>query len=349
MRVTVDKLASVARNVPLEPRLTLTREIQPQAGSVVVGRVLSEKTTYSRIESCSGRLQALKPGDLVCGALGWRNALHGYEGRVPSSIAPGQRLALLNRGGVIGECLSFHPEVGAPFELEILGQALVYPHLGSRRGIPASVADYGAPVPASLPSLPVIYVAGTCMNSGKTAAAAALIQHLRARGYRLAGVKLTGVASMQDTLAMRDHGALVAMDFTDAGAVATAPHLAPSLARALFARLAELGVDAVVAETGDGIMGEYGVHEILADAGLREMGAAFCFCGNDPVGTAGGVEHLARAHGIAVDVVSGPVTDNGVGRRFIEDRLGLAAANALRAPADLAAVVETRLRRAAAA
>ena len=60
------------------------------------------------------------------------------------------------------------------------------------------------------------------MNAGKTAAACAMRAGVLSRaGYRVGGAKLTGVSLMRDTLAMRDYGAEVALDFTDAGIVCT--------------------------------------------------------------------------------------------------------------------------------
>ena len=64
---------------------------------------------------------------------------------------------------------------------------------------------------------------------------------------------------MRDTLSMRDSGADVVMDFTDAGTVCTSPKTAAQVSRVILSELAAAEVDVVVAETGDGIMGEYGV------------------------------------------------------------------------------------------
>jgi hypothetical protein len=89
-------------------------------------------------------------------------------------------------------------------------------------------------------------------------------------------------------------------------------------------RIAEV----IVAETGDGVMGEYGVQAILADPGLRALNGAFVFCANDPVGVAGGVHYLKDRFGIEVDVITGPATDNRVGTRFIEREVGVPACNA---------------------
>lgn len=328
MRIQVDKIASVTRRIGLDRALTLSSRIDAVPGSVVAARVLNDKAAYNTLEDVFGRLNRVNSGDLIVGALGHRNALHGYEGVMPGAVSPGQRLQLLNLGGVIGECVSHNPEVGPPFELEILGQVMVYPEFQSRRGVPARVSDHAVAIGDGLPDCPVIYVAGTCMNAGKTAAAVKLIKGLRQAGLRVAGTKLTGISAMRDILEMRDYGAEWVLDFTDAGAVGTDAGNAAGLTRHVFSALGGCRPDVIVAETGDGVMGEYGVQSIFDDPELRALAAAFVFCANDPVGVRGGVDYLRTRFDVDVDVITGPATDNQVGLRFIRDSVGIPAHNA---------------------
>lgn len=328
MRVHVDKIASVTRNLKLDRTVTLAPEVRAEPGAVVAGRVRNDKSAYNQLEDVFGRMNIVHAGDIVVGALGHRNALHGYEGVMPKEVRAGQMLNLLNLGGVIGECVSHNPDVGRPFELEVLGQVLVYPDFGSRAGVPANVKQVALQGTARKLAVPVIYVMGTCMNAGKTAASCVLVRRLRNEGYRVGGVKLTGVSLMRDTLSMRDYGAVSTADFTDAGVVCTAADTAAGVARTIFSEMATRGVDVIVAETGDGIMGDYGVQAILADAELRALGTVFVFCANDPVGVAGGVANLKERYGIQVDLVTGPATDNRVGVRFVEREVGIPAHNA---------------------
>lgn len=328
MRINADKIGSVTRNLKLDRSLTLSTEVHAEHGAVVAGRILNDKSAYNTLEDVHGRMTVVHSDDIIVGALGHRNALHGYEGVLPGSVKTGQTLHLLNLGGVIGECVSHNPEVGPPFQFEVLGQVLVYPKFQSRQGEPA-VINMGALKPGSgTPNCRVVYVAGTCMNAGKTGAACAIVRRLTQAGYRVGGAKLTGVALMRDTLSMRDYGAEVTLDFTDAGIVCTGPETAARVAHTIFSELSTRGLDVIVAETGDGVMGEYGVQAILADAQLRALTAAFVFCANDPVGVAGGVEHLKSDYGITADVVTGPCTDNNVGVRFVEHTTGKPAINA---------------------
>lgn len=313
------------------------------SGTVIAARVLNDKTVYNQLEDVYGRMTTVTAGDLIVGALGNRNALHGYEGRIPDHLAAGDQIQLLNLGGVMGHCVSFNHKVGRPFELQVLGQVLTFPDFGTRRGHAANIADEAVTEGPMPHNLRVVYVMGTCMNAGKTAAAAALIKGLRELGLEVAGAKLTGVSLMRDALAMRDRGARWVTDFTDAGAVNTDQNNAVLIAKRIFSHLSAHDPDVIVAETGDGIMGEYGVQSILADAQLRETGKAFVFCANDPVGVAGGINELKSQYGIDVDVISGPATDNQVGLRFVTQHTGIVALNALTSPVQLADIIYKKL------
>jgi hypothetical protein len=344
MRIHLDKIASITRNLNLGRWVTLSPEVAAQEGAVIAGRIHGEKEVYNQLEDVHGRMSALHDGDIVVGALGHRNALQGFEGVLPAAVAAGDRLHLLNLGGVIGHCLSSNPGVGAPFEVEVLGQVLVFPEFGNRTGQPAFIQSSALQGKAGTTPVPVVFVAGTCMNSGKTLAACALVRAFSQAGYQVGGAKLTGVSLMRDILAMQDYGADAVLDFTDAGVACTGPATAPEAARIIFSELAARGANIIVAETGDGILGEYGVQAVLSDPQLVSWGAAYVLCANDPVGVEGGIRHMKEAFGIDVDVVAGPATDNRVGVRFV-GTLGLPACNARNNPKELGELVLAKVRK----
>ena len=344
MRIHLDKIASITRNLNLGRWVTLSPEVAAQEGAVIAGRIHGEKEVYNQLEDVHGRMSALHDGDIVVGALGHRNALQGFEGVLPTAVAAGDRLHMLNLGGVIGHCLSSNPGVGAPFEVEVLGQVLVFPEFGNRTGQPAFIQSSALQGKAGTTPVPVVFVAGTCMNSGKTLAACALVRAFSQAGYQVGGAKLTGVSLMRDILAMQDYGADAVLDFTDAGVACTGPATAPEAARIIFSELAARGANIIVAETGDGILGEYGVQAVLSDPQLVSWGAAYVLCANDPVGVEGGIRHMKEAFGIDVDVVAGPATDNRVGVRFV-GTLGLPACNARNNPKELGELVLAKVRK----
>jgi hypothetical protein len=327
----VDKIASVAQHNDLTAKVRLSADIPCEEGVLVAVRVLNNKSRYNQLELTSGRMATVNQGDVIVGALGHRKALRGYSGRLPKKLKPGDTIQILNTGGVLGICDSANPDVGPPFDCKVLGSVLTFPYLGERIGVPArsgnsSLAD---DEPIDTQGVPVIAMAGTCMDSGKTAAACAIVGRLRHLGFHVAACKATGVSLRRDVLAMEDAGATETMIFSDFGIVTTTAKNGPALTRALLTGLAKQGPDVIVLELGDGLLGAYGVEAILSDAAIRDALTAVVLCANDPVSAWGGARILREQYEIEPAVVTGPATDNDVGIQQIDERLSLPAINAL--------------------
>jgi hypothetical protein len=337
VKLRVHKIGSVVHRLGLGSQVEISRMVEARPGQVLVVRALEEKRVYDVLELTSGRMAHVAKGDVLVGALGRRDALRGFVGRVPESVRAGDVLHLLNLGGVLGEVVSENRDVGHPLRVEVLGMV-------TREGRGVNIADVALPEPGpDVPVPPVIAVSGTCMSAGKTYAACEIVSRLSERGYACAGVKLTGVAALRDTLNMADHGALATLSFVDAGLPSTAglTDVAPVARRLLrsAAVAADGELDVIVAEMGDGIIGAYGVASILQDKGFHELVAAHVLCANDLVAAWGGVRWLAE-HGLGVDVIAGPATDNSVGVAYVQEGLSVPAANARTDPELLADLVE---------
>jgi hypothetical protein len=343
-RVRLDRISSSTRNAGLSPEVIVGDEIIAAEGYVLAVRILEDKSTYNTVEDVSGRMVSLRAGDVLAGVLGTRRALRGYAGVVPAHIAAGDTIEVLNLGGILGRCTSVNPDIGPPFQAEVLGAILAFPELGDRVGRPAHIRDHAVPPADVLESrVPVVYVAGTCMNAGKTVAATELVRGLARGGLRVAAAKLTGVSLMRDALCMLDAGAVAALTFNDVGIASTHPGVTVSTAKGIFNRLAQVKPDAIVAELGDGILGEYGVQDILRDGELTAVGAAYVLAAPDPVACWGAAELMQREFDLPITAITGPATDNEVGQVYITTGLGLPAHNARRDAAGLLGVVRQAL------
>ncbi|HSR68761.1 MAG TPA: hypothetical protein VLU25_12555 [Acidobacteriota bacterium] len=336
-RLRVDKVASSTINLGIEEEVDLLPTQPPRVGDAVVVRTLTDNPTYNKLELTSGRLARLNPGDVMVGVLGRRRALKGFVGDVPRRLQSHDRLHVLSLGGVIGRCTGRHHEMGRPIEAELLGMA-------GRHGQVLNISETALPCNGDVSdSPPLIIVAGTCMNSGKTQAATEIIKQLTRRGRRVAGAKLSGVAALRDTLDMQDHGAVKTLSFLDCGLPSTVglDDLAP-LAKTIISHLCQAGPDAIVLEMGDGLLGFYEVESLFDDQALLDRCAALVFCAGDFVGAWGGLQ-LLRQKKIRIDVFSGSATDSQMGVEYIEREFGVAAANALRSGERLHRIVEERL------
>ncbi|CAN5334911.1 hypothetical protein BH10ACI3_BH10ACI3_05910 [soil metagenome] len=324
--IEIEKMGSSVSRLMLPRHLSVTENsADPKTGDVVAVRALSESVTYGNIELPSGRLAKINTGDVLLGVLGKRRALKGFVGDVPASVTAGDRLHLLNMGGVIGLCKGHHSSFSDAIEVEVVGIAC------DADGEIINIAD-NAIEPASelSASAPIVVIAGTCMNSGKTVAATEIIKQAANAGLRVAGAKLSGIACLRDTLHMQDHGAIATASFLDCGLPSTVDcgDLAP-VAKAILNHLNSYEPDLIVVELGDGIVGGYAVDSVLFDVEIKRAISSFVFCASDYVGVIGGVAILKEI-GIDVDVIAGSVTDAQMGEEFIRDNFGLAAGNARR-------------------
>jgi hypothetical protein len=345
-RVRLDRIASSTRNAGLTPEVIVGDQMVAAEGYVIAVRILEDKSTYNTVEDVTGRMLSLRGGDVLAGTLGSRRALRGYAGVVPGSIAPGDTIEVLNLGGILGRCTSANADIGPPFTAEVLGAVLAFPALGDRIGRPAHIRDHAVPAADVLEStVPVVYVAGTCMNAGKTVAASELVRGLARGGLRVAAAKLTGVSLMRDALSMLDAGAVAALTFNDVGIASTHPGVTVATAKGIFNRLAAAKSDVIVAELGDGILGEYGVQDILCDPALMQVGAAYVMAAPDPVACWGAAELMRRDFGLPITVITGPATDNEVGLTYIQADLGIPAHNARRDAAGLLKAVRQSVER----
>jgi hypothetical protein len=325
--IVVDKVASVTQACGLAHEVRISPHIPAEEGVVIVVEVLNNKSTYNTLELTSGRMAKVAKGDIVVGALGHRRALFGYSGHIPAQVQAGDILQMLNIGGVIGRCDSINPDKGSPFDCRVLGVVLSFPYLGERIGVPARAGHKRLDTGAH--GVPIVALAGSCMEAGKTAAACAMISRMRHHRLTVDAFKATGVSLRRDILAMEDAGARRTAIFTDLGVVTTSRANGPALTRTMLTELSAGRPDIIVFELGDGLLGTYGVDAILECPDIRSALTGVVLSANDPVAAWGGVKLLRERFSIEPCVVTGPATDNQVGVEIIREQSGVAAFNAI--------------------
>ncbi len=339
--IIADKIASVAQHRTLKRKLQVSPEIPSEEGVLVAVQILNSKSTYNNLELTSGRMAKISRGDIIVGALGHRKALFGYSGHLPEKLVPGDKVQVLNIGGVLGICDSVNANFGPPFDATVIGAVLHFPYLGERIGVPARVGanklDFAAGIDTQ--GVPVVVLAGTSMDSGKTAAASAIISRLRHLGHTVDAFKATGVSLRRDILAMEDAGARNTSIFTDFGVVTTTAENGPPVTRMMLSQLAAEKPDVIVFELGDGLLGAYGVDAILRDESIRSAISCMVLCANDPVAAWGGVKLLREEFDCEPQIVTGPATDNLIGKELIIEKFGIPAVNAVTHGVELGDVV----------
>ncbi|MBD3328610.1 hypothetical protein GF340_04895 [Candidatus Peregrinibacteria bacterium] len=328
MQIKVDKIASCTKNVPLKAHdVEIRRKITAEDGAVIVVEVLQNKKIYNQLELTTGRLSTIHKNDILVVSLGSRRALKGFAGDVPKKVKYGDILHLLNFGGVTGICTSSSiGAVGQPLKVRVLGSVV------DKNNNPINIQNYSIFKPENTikSKIPVIAISGTCMHVGKTTIAAELIKTASHSNFKVAGAKVAGIAALRDTLKMEDYGAIKAVSITDAGHTTTAnmEELSVAIAKGAINYLSKDNPDLIVIELGDGILGEYGVLNVLEDKEFQQVLAAHIGCAGDPLGAAKLFE-ICQAIGVPLHLISGPVTDNSVGTDFIKEYMNIKAFNCI--------------------
>jgi len=337
--IAVDHIASCLTPCGLGASVHLSPAIIAEEGYAVAVRVLEEKDTYNQVETVGGALHRLSAGDVLVGPLGERRALKGYSGSIPEEVSVGDVVHVLNMGGIIGCSTAGHPDLGPPLRVEVLGAVL-----SGHAEEPVSLQAHAVPPVDHLPSCaPLVMVSGTAMNTGKTYAACTLVRGLTEAGLRVAAVKLTGATLQRDVAAMQAHGAVATASFTDAGAVSTTRKDTRGLAKGLLAAFQADAPDVIVAELGDGVIGPYGVDQLLQDPELQQYTAAHVVAASDLAG-AWAVHHLFQTrYEQSIAAFTGPVTDNAVGCAYLQQTLGTPGCNARHATDALTHTVHAAL------
>jgi len=336
-KILLDKIGSVTKNLELTHSAEIMNDpataLPCDMGTVLAAEVLEDKRIYNELELPSGRFSKLKKGDIIAVTLGQRRALKGFVGSLPKSLYPGDTIHLLNMGGVAGVCTSANTKaVGQPLRIRILGGIV---RDGKQLNINQKTLFASKATMES--TIPLIIVTGTSMDSGKTTVAIEIIKTLSHMGMKLAGAKLTGVGALRDLYKMHDYGVGKSVSFVNAGIPSTANLDDTCIAEMTKGALDYLSQpdpahngslpDAIIVEFGDGLMGKYGVGAVLKTPEIQNNVRLHIGCAGDPVGAAGLAQTCASI-GIPLDVISGPVTDNDVGKEIIHDELGIISYNA---------------------
>jgi hypothetical protein len=184
MKIEVKHVASAASPLKLSNPVEVSRQSPVEAGQLVVVRALTENPLYPELETPDGSRVSIRKGDIIAGILGSRQALRGFVGYAPYRLAAGDKLHILNLGGVIGRFVSGHKDLGEPIQVEVLGI--------SKKNLKETALPK---VEVLAEAKPIILVCGSCMSVGKTAATEELIKGLSWQGLKVGGAKITGIAA----------------------------------------------------------------------------------------------------------------------------------------------------------
>lgn len=298
---------------------------RPQSGDVVAVRITEVNDTYRELDLEGGELVDLEEGDVVIGAFGNRAGVKGYIGSVPENVDKGDNIDFLGSGGVFGEYTSSAKELERPCKGEFIGYIRDGDDIMNLKDHGIEKADEIKDDPA------LVAVIASRMDAGKTTLATKLIEGL-SKDYSIGSLKLTGSARERDRLSMYDAGSEVSLDFVDAGIPTTVedPDIVISSAKGLINHAwEENDLDFIVIEFGAGLISNYRVREVMKDLGVKDSVFSVCGATLDVIG-AYGLKNVLEDMDYDLSFISGPITDTTVGKKTIEDNVGVPAYNAFK-------------------
>lgn len=285
-----------------EIKKIINGDTAPQSGDLVLARI-EKINQHKRIELEHGRKAPLFEGDEIIVCYGHRYAPDQFEAEIPNDL---KKCHLVAAGGVASLCLSKHKAIKSATTITPIGI------LADEHGQRVNINQWCLPHienknPAIRPL--VIAIVGSSMNAGKTTTAAHLIHGLKKSGMKVGAAKLTGTGAGGDVWLMKDAGADVVYDFTDAGYASTyrcQPHELNTITSTLVNHLKQQSPEAIVLELADGLL-QPETASLLQSNTLRTMMDGIIFAASDSMGAHNGVQWLTQ-HSLPIIGISGCLT-----------------------------------------
>jgi hypothetical protein len=286
------------------------------------------------VESPSGRMMVIAPGDIFLGTPGYLETRRLTVGGIPAGgLVPGGDYWVLSYSGVVGELISCY----SPSDTRHLGRVRYVGAVCGGRSETLnirqfSVADGGAV--GTDRNAPVYLILGTSSEVGKTTAGVAVLRALRMQGHTtVVALKATGTPMIAEIAQYRDFGASRAFDCIDFGLPTAFPpgrRGIDNFLRNMLDFCFSLPADAVVVECA-GDMVSANAPELLSSLKARRSDLKIVLAAADALGAMGAKQALAEI-GLKISLITGPCTDTSVLRERTEALCGIPAINLLHGP-----------------
>jgi hypothetical protein len=280
-------------------------------GDYAVAEVTDPPGPNSWVEVRSGRMIQVIQGDHILGAFGNRYATLELTGSW-RGIGEDLRFHLLTGAGIFGQVTSISTYAAHPIKLKYVGHVF-------KDGHNCNMRDYAVQDRGKVFAHPVLLIVGSSMSAGKTNAARILIRRLKELKKRVLAAKLTGAGRYRDVLTMKDSGADVIYDFTDAGLPSTVCSRAEytEAMHRLMSTMAEEVVDVVVIEAGASPLEPYNGETAIEL--LRPHIKLTILCASDPYAAYG----FIQVGEIKPDLIAGITCNTTAGQELVQQLTGV--------------------------
>jgi len=281
------------------------------------------------VESATGRMMTIAPGDVFLGTPGHRAARRWIAGSIPEGgLVPGNDYWVLSDSGVIGKLVS-----RSHLEVHHLGRVRYLGAVYGDSGETLNIRQFGVATSRGPDrNAPLHLILGTSSEVGKTTAGVAVLSTLRLeRRTNVVALKATGTSSFAELAQYLDFGAVEAFDCIDFGFPTTYPvgrkDIVDFFSTALDFCLS-YPADAVIVEcSGDPVSAD--APKLLECVKARRSNLKIILAAADALGAMGAKMALAKI-GLEINLITGPCTDTAILRQWTEDLCGIPAINMAR-------------------
>jgi hypothetical protein len=310
---SIARIADFDRN-PYDVRLL--KQSLWESGDYVRTEVTGTRTVLYAIETCSGEMVPVQPGDQVIGALGHREAT--LEGVGSYLDVEHGKMHALTSAGLLGVFTSFSTLLPRPLSLHYRGHII-------RDNHKITMGQFAMRSKESGFSVPTILIIGTSMSAGKTVTGRRLCEVLSSAGLNIVAAKLTGAGRYRDIASFKRAGAAHVFDFVDVGLPSTVVPEEEFRAaiRPMLSHIDRLDPDYLVAETGASPLEPYNVAPAMQELGDNIV--CIILAASDPFAVVG----VQKAFNVTPDLVTGPAANTSAAVRLVRQLSNLPAINVI--------------------
>jgi hypothetical protein len=262
-----------------------------QAGDLVVGCVMPAPGEHIVILDQARQSHTIDSAQRVLAVLGPRDSsTHVCAVIPPDGLEITADLDIhwvAGESGIVG-CLERAPATDSIHAVESAVAFRCDGLLLDRQGRPVNIRDFAVVPETRKVTTPIVVIAATSSESGKTVLAGEVIRRLADRGMRVGAIKVSGTGGVLDSLHHQQCGAAAVLDHVDAGLITT--HGEPDAFRRriplVFRQMQDLGMELIVAELGGDLLSAnnpafFGIRQLVDNTRLLLV------LSNDALGAAG--------------------------------------------------------------
>lgn len=262
-----------------------------QIGHLVVGRVMPTPGQQMVIIDQDRHPHTIADPTRVIAVLGARDSSTHVCAIIPSGgldVEDGTSVHwVAGESGIVG-CLEREPPTSAIHAAETAAGFVCDGLLFDSEQQPVNIEQFAVAPEIDSVSTPIVMVAATSAESGKTVLSGKIISRLTESGVRVGALKVTGTGGVLDSRHHKQCGAVAVLDSVDAGMINTYTDIDRFRRRIplIFRHIQGAGIDVIVAELGGDLLSAnnpevFGIEELMDNAILLLV------ISNDAVAAAG--------------------------------------------------------------